>query len=246
LQAELLGRLLVAIVLGGVLGWERQLGQHPAGLRTHILVTLGAAAYTIAGTYGVAGNGTVQDAGRIAAQIVAGVGFLGAGTIWRSGSDRVIYGLTTAASIWVAASIGMLTAFGLYVLATGCAVLGFAVLRLLKGFEEAPLRVALPRLRARSGRRPAEGAEIGLPAGVGVGGPTYGQEPVSAGILSDGQEQEEAPGQRLHVRASSSAQRKARRKKAGKDKRRDAELESMAHISDAPPHLSQRPDGRQQ
>src|SRR5918911_4796675 len=144
LQTELVGRLLVAVVLGSVLGWERQMGRHPAGLRTHMLVSLGAAAYTVAGIYGVAGVfgsgfGSVQDPGRVAAQIITGIGFLGAGTIWRSSGDEgVIRGLTTAASIWVAASIGMLTGYGLYVLAAGTAVLSFAVLRLMRGAERAP------------------------------------------------------------------------------------------------------------
>jgi putative Mg2+ transporter-C (MgtC) family protein len=131
LQIELLGRLLLSVLLGGVLGYEREIGRHPAGLRTHILVSLGAAAFTIAGSYGISGLGTNQDPGRVAAQIVTGIGFLGAGTIWRSNRTNeraAIYGLTTAASIWVAASIGMLTGFGLYVLASGSAVLGLAVL----------------------------------------------------------------------------------------------------------------------
>ncbi len=138
-QAELVGRVALAAVLAGVLGWERQLGQQPAGLRTHMLVSVGAAAFTKAGTYGVSGLGTVQDAGRIAAQIVTGIGFIGAGTIWRSsGNERVIRGLTTAASIWVAASIGMLCGYGLYVLAAGSALVSLAVLRLLRGLERVP------------------------------------------------------------------------------------------------------------
>jgi putative Mg2+ transporter-C (MgtC) family protein len=83
----------------------------------HVLVALGATVFTGAGVYGVAGLGTVQDAGRVAAQAVVGVGFLGAGTIWRSRDDRVIYGLTTAARIWLAAGLGMLAAYGLYALA---------------------------------------------------------------------------------------------------------------------------------
>ena len=219
LQLELLGRLLASVVLGGVLGIERQLGQHPAGLRTHILVSLGAGAYTVAGTFGVESYGTVQDAGRIAAQIVAGVGFLGAGTIWRSGSDRIIYGLTTAASIWVAASIGMLSGFGLYVLAGGTAVLGFVVLRLLKGLEEAPLRVPVPRLRRRTPRPAAEGSEQGLAPGVSVGGTTYVSETPADGILSP---------------PESPATARKRGKKTRKRKRRDVELEVMPHISDAP------------
>jgi putative Mg2+ transporter-C (MgtC) family protein len=138
LQLELLARLAISVLLGSVLGWERQAGRHPAGLRTHMLVALGACAYTLAGTYGVAGLGTVQDAGRVASQIVTGIGFIGAGTIWRSSTaDGVIRGLTTAASIWVAAAIGMMAGFGLYVLAAGTAILGLTVLVVLKQLERA-------------------------------------------------------------------------------------------------------------
>jgi putative Mg2+ transporter-C (MgtC) family protein len=224
MQAELLVRLGVAVLLGAVLGLERQLGQHPAGLRTHILVALGAAGYTVAGTYGVAGYGTVQDAGRIAAQIVAGVGFLGAGTIWRSGSDRVIYGLTTAASIWVAASIGMLAGFGMYVLAAGCAALGFVVLRLMKGVEELPARVRVPRFRLRrqASRPAAEGVEQGLRPGVSVGGTTYVPDVAADGIL-------------VPPEATRARKRGGKKRQKQKRKRRDAERESMAQISDAPP-----------
>jgi putative Mg2+ transporter-C (MgtC) family protein len=154
-ELELLLRLVLAVLLGGLLGLERELGRHSAGLRTHVLVTLGAAAYTIAGTYGVAGLGTVQDAGRVAAQIVTGVGFLGAGTIWRNsqpGERGVIYGLTTAASIWVAAAVGMACGFGLYFLGTACAVLGFLVLRA----DEPMDRI----LRTWFGRRPPAGRPV--------------------------------------------------------------------------------------
>jgi len=175
LEIELVVRLVLAIVLGGVLGWERQLGGHAAGLRTHLLVALGSAAFTIAGTYGVVGHGTNQDPGRIAAQIVTGIGFLGAGTIWRSGSTErtVIYGLTTAASIWVAAAIGMLVAYGLYVLATGCTILSFTVLRLLKKIENAPPKVPRPTLRLGAvGRRSAQ-----ISTGVG---PLLTSEPAPA------------------------------------------------------------------
>lgn len=144
LQLELVARLVGAVVLGGVLGWERERGRHPAGLRTHILVALGSTAFTLAGIYGVQGLGTSQDAGRIAAQVVSGVGFLGAGTIWRSGQENgttMIRGLTTAASIWLAAGIGMLIGFGLYVLAFACAVLGYVVLHLLLQALEMPGRL---------------------------------------------------------------------------------------------------------
>ena len=227
-QVELIARLAISVVMGGVLGLERQLGQHPAGLRTHVLVSLGATAYTVAGIYGVAGHGTVQDAGRIAAQIVAGVGFLGAGTIWRSGSDRVIYGLTTAASIWVAASIGMLCGYGLYVLAGGSAVLGFVVLRLMKGLEEVPVRVSVPRLsrlQRRSARPSAEAETEWVPTPLDAVSPTSVTEPPTDGML------EAEPEKR---------RRKAGRKKPRKRKRRDAEREAMAEISDEPPPAATR------
>jgi putative Mg2+ transporter-C (MgtC) family protein len=231
LQAELLGRLALSVVLGGVLGWERQMGQHPAGLRTHILVALGAAAFTIAGTYGAVGLGTVHDAGRVAAQIVTGIGFLGAGTIWRSGSDRIIYGLTTAASIWVAASLGMLAGFGLYVLAVGCAVLGFAVLRLLKELETAPLAFRRPRLRRAAAGAAARGAQP-VPATPGdvASAPPYRALPAAA---AEGEA--EAEPREVVAGADGSKRSRSRKKdRPRKKKRRDAELETMAAISDAP------------
>lgn len=233
LQLELLARLLVSVVLGGVLGWERQLGQHPAGLRTHILVTLGACAFTIAGTYGVAGEGTVQDAGRVAAQIVAGVGFLGAGTIWRSGSDRVIYGLTTAASIWVSASIGMLSGFGLYVLASGCALLGFTVLRLLRGVEDVPQRLASFRLsRLRSSRTGAGAAAQATLTETTAERPEPGSHTDVAGMMPA---HDPVEGDRTALRADASERRPRTQRKKRKRKRQDAEMDSMAEISDAPP-----------
>ncbi|HEX2515240.1 MAG TPA: MgtC/SapB family protein [Chloroflexota bacterium] len=154
-ELELLLRLVLAVLLGGLLGVERELGRHAAGLRTHILVTLGAAAYTIAGTFGVAGQGTTQDPGRVAAQIVTGVGFLGAGTIWRHSQPDgrgAIYGLTTAASIWVAAAVGMACGFGLYFLGATCAVLGFLILRADDQFDRV--------LRSWFGRSPPAGRPV--------------------------------------------------------------------------------------
>jgi len=226
-QAELVGRLALAAVLAGVLGWERQLGQQPAGLRTHMLVSIGAAAFTMAGTYGVSGLGTVQDAGRIAAQIVTGIGFIGAGTIWRSsGSERVIRGLTTAASIWVAASIGMLCGYGLYVLAAGSAVVSFTVLRLLHGMERVP-GMLLDRIRLRR-RVPVERApspEIAVhstePPGMDGMAEEYAPEgqPLAEGASTDARDE---PG-------SSTSAAKSGRKQRGKKsrKRRRPQTEDM-------------------
>ncbi len=96
-------KLVLSAVLGGFIGLERETHGRPAGLRTHILVCLGSTAFTLA-SYAVAVGG-IYDPGRVTAQIVTGIGFLGAGTIMRQGS--IVRGLTTAASIWTVAAIGI-------------------------------------------------------------------------------------------------------------------------------------------
>jgi len=115
---ELLARLLLAAVLGGAIGAERELNDQPAGLRTHMLLTIGACLFTLISAYGF-GGGT--DPSRIAAQIVTGIGFLGGGAIVRHG--LTVKGVTTAASIWATASVGVAIGAGSYVLGTGGAVL---------------------------------------------------------------------------------------------------------------------------
>jgi len=127
IDLELMLRVVLAFVLGGLIGYEREIIQRPAGLRTHMLVAAGSAAFTVAGIYGFVGEGTVRDPARVAAQIVTGVGFLGAGTIWRTSST--VRGLTTAASIWLVAAVGMLSGGGMYVLAVFTTLCGFATLR---------------------------------------------------------------------------------------------------------------------
>src|SRR5215213_6037628 len=101
------GQIMVSALLGALVGMERQRGDHPAGLRTHILVCVGAALMTLVSREMA---GARFDPSRIAAQIVSGIGFLGAGTILRQGT--LIRGLTTAASLWVVAGIGMAVAAG--------------------------------------------------------------------------------------------------------------------------------------
>lgn len=131
LDLELMGRVLLSFVLGGVLGFEREKEGRPAGLRTHMLVCAGSVCFTIAGVYGFASPPSVmRDPARIAAQIVTGVGFLGAGTIFRTPST--IRGLTTAASIWLVAAIGILIGAGMYGLAVFSTVLGYVTLDWLK------------------------------------------------------------------------------------------------------------------
>ncbi len=127
-------RLLGAAAFGGMIGFEREYNDQPAGFRTHILVTLGAALFTIAGAYGAAafagGDFVRFDPTRVAAQVVTGIGFLGAGAILRQGIN--IRGLTTAASIWVSASIGVAVALGYWTAAaftTGIALGSLLLLR---------------------------------------------------------------------------------------------------------------------
>ena len=137
---NLMLRILVAAALGGILGLERDIHGRGAGLRTHLLVSSGAALFMILSTH-VATFGVVigldftkvTDPGRIAAQIVTGIGFLGAGVIIREGFS--VRGLTTAACLWVAAAIGMASGAGLYILATTTTVLALFSLVLLRRLE---------------------------------------------------------------------------------------------------------------
>lgn len=129
LRLGLLGRLVLAAILGGLIGLEREFRAKPAGLRTNLLICMGAALLTEVSISiteladgGVAGVGQAAgDPGRIAAQIVSGIGFLGAGTILQARGS--ITGLTTAATIWVVAAIGMAVGARAYVEAVGAAVL---------------------------------------------------------------------------------------------------------------------------
>lgn len=110
-QADLAVRLIVAAAFGAAVGFERELHGHPAGMRTHLLVSLGSALFTVLSAYGFdpAQSGPI-DPTRIAAQIVSGIGFLGAGAILKDGLS--IRGLTTAASLWATAAIGLAAGAG--------------------------------------------------------------------------------------------------------------------------------------
>ena len=105
----LITRIVIAGLLGGIIGAEREFRAKIAGTRTHLLVTVGAALMMIVSRYGFDGQG---DPGRVAAQIVSGIGFIGAGAIMVN--RKAVHGLTTAAGIWVAAGIGMAVASGMY------------------------------------------------------------------------------------------------------------------------------------
>jgi putative Mg2+ transporter-C (MgtC) family protein len=121
-------RLIVAALLAAILGFQRARRGRAAGMRTHVLVALAAAGFTVAGAYGF---GQTGDPTRIAAQVASGVGFLGAGVILREGG--AVRGLTTAASIWLAASIGVLAGAQLFIAAAVVAVIGYVTLEKLKG-----------------------------------------------------------------------------------------------------------------
>jgi putative Mg2+ transporter-C (MgtC) family protein len=129
--SEALLRLALAVALGGAIGLEREYRQKPAGLRTNMLIALGSALFSILSVEVGAGAGSPD---RIAAQVVTGIGFLGAGAILRSGEN--VHGLTTAATIWVNAAIGMAAGLGSYVVAVVAAMLTVIVLALLPFIEQ--------------------------------------------------------------------------------------------------------------
>lgn len=127
---EVFARLSLAVILGAVLGLEREYRRKPAGLRTIVLITLGSAMFSLVS---VAVGTSAGSPDRIAAQIVTGVGFLGAGAILRSGFH--IRGLTTAATIWVNAAVGTAAGVGLYAEATIGALIALVVLLVLPAVE---------------------------------------------------------------------------------------------------------------
>ncbi len=119
-------RLLLAAAFGGAIGFEREHAEKPAGLRTLMLVTIGSTLFTMISVYGF---GITADPARVAAQIVTGIGFLGAGTILTSGLN--VRGLTTAASIWFTAAVGMALGVGMYIGAAVATILSLIVLHSL-------------------------------------------------------------------------------------------------------------------
>jgi putative Mg2+ transporter-C (MgtC) family protein len=161
---EALLRLALAAVLGGAIGVERELREREAGLRTHLLVSLGSALFTIVSAYGfhaflTSGQSVVRaDPTRIAAQIVTGIGFLGAGAIIRQGLS--VRGLTTAATLWVVAAVGLASGAGYY--SAAALTTGLVLIALY------PLRIAAYRVLRRF--RPEDGRLlVELPAGQSPG-----------------------------------------------------------------------------
>ena len=145
LELTMVLRLIVAAILGGIVGMERGSGDRPAGFRTHILVCVGSALFMLVSIYGfddiapVTTNleddiGTRRDTARIAAQVVSGIGFLGAGTILHEG--LTIKGLTTAASLWIVSAIGLAVGSGMYLLSTVATMLTMLTLVTFRTWEK--------------------------------------------------------------------------------------------------------------
>ncbi|HHC09070.1 MAG TPA: MgtC/SapB family protein [Actinobacteria bacterium] len=135
-EIDLVLRVVAAALLGAALGAEREINQKTAGLRTHTLVAAGAALFTVAGAFAFEGVG---DPTRVAAQVVTGIGFIGAGGMIRSGFT--VSGITTAATLWFAAALGMTVGFGMYLVAVVALVVALVV---MVGF--APLRWRIRRV----------------------------------------------------------------------------------------------------
>ena len=127
-------RLCFAVVCGGLIGVEREYRRRPAGFRTHILICLGAAMTTLTSQYLFLERGLFTDMARLGAQVIAGIGFIGAGTIIFQKSENVVRGLTTAAGVWVVAAIGLACGGGMYILATAATILVLAGLEAFNYF----------------------------------------------------------------------------------------------------------------
>ncbi|MBR1889482.1 MAG: MgtC/SapB family protein [Alloprevotella sp.] len=135
---EFILRLFISALLGGLIGLEREYRAKEAGFRTHFLVALGSSLFMIVSAYGFDGALVSEryglDVSRVAAQVVSGIGFIGAGTIIFQKSENVVRGLTTAAGLWVTAAIGLACGGGLYVLSVAATVLVLAGLEAFNFF----------------------------------------------------------------------------------------------------------------
>ena len=129
---------ILALIFGGLIGFQREKAERPAGLRTHALVCLGSTVFTLISYLGFSLQNGV-DPSRIAAGIVTGIGFIGAGVIFRQGS--LVRGVTTAASIWLVASIGLALGTKLYYLAILATILGFITLSIFKYIEDRVIKL---------------------------------------------------------------------------------------------------------
>lgn len=139
LQLEFALRLIFALLIGGIIGSERHLHNKPAGSRTHALVSLASALFMIISIYGFTEFDSIsvirRDPSRLAAQVISGMGFIGAGVIWKEGVN--IRGLTTAATLWLACGLGLASGSGMYLPAMISAVLAYVALYFFHNWESA-------------------------------------------------------------------------------------------------------------
>ncbi len=159
-EVEVVVRLLVSAIIGGLIGVERELNNRPAGLRTHMIVTVGASLVMLVSKYGFLDLGIVNsDPARLAAQVVSGIGFLGAGTIIMQGN--IVHGLTTAASLWTSAAIGLAIGAGYYIGGIACTVIILFTLIILRFVENLIFVRRYRVLHVLASERPGLIGEIG-------------------------------------------------------------------------------------
>lgn len=157
IDLDMLLKCGMIILLSGLIGFDREMKHKPAGIKTHILVGFGSTIFTLVSIYffeHYKGMGAQVDPGRIAAQIVTGIGFLGAGTIIQSGGE--VRGLTTAASLWAVAGIGLAVGSGMYflaVVATGAILLVFLIINKLADAVGTQITRAKDKIRGMRGKK---------------------------------------------------------------------------------------------
>jgi putative Mg2+ transporter-C (MgtC) family protein len=188
--SEIAVRLLLAAALGAVIGFDRERHTWAAGLRTHMLVCLGAALAMIVSAFAFTDvlrqwPSVVLDPSRIAAQVISGIGFLGAGTIMFMQRENVVRGLTTAAGLWTVAAIGLAVGGGMYMAAVIATAVAWVILAILKPLERRfALRKTLPRVRVRFGGQ----ASLAAVEAVLAGHPLPASTIVTRHIAGDGDE----------------------------------------------------------
>ena len=152
-------RLTLILIFSGLIGWERERLDKPAGFRTHILVGVGSTTFMIVSfSMGYLYPDLMPDVGRIASQVVSGIGFLGAGTILREGFS--VRGLTTAASLWVTSAVGLAVGIGFYVMAAFGTLLVFITLNYFNRWEKKIIPRSEKRLYCRTDKTSAAYFEI--------------------------------------------------------------------------------------
>ena len=156
-NSEIILRLILSAIIGGMVGVEREVNNRPAGLRTHILVSVGSALIMLVS---IDGFNNIGDPSRMAAQVVTGVGFIGAGTIIKTGNS--IKGLTTAASLWVCSGIGLAIGNGYYLGGIVTSAIVLLTLISLRVFEKGILKKNSKTLEVTGKNRPGLIGEIGI------------------------------------------------------------------------------------